>query len=321
MKEIGGYFELELPAPQGEFIHSNCVLTNSGRHALEYILTSIKTPISKIWLPYYTCEVVLQPIIRLGLKYEFYHIDTKLELSEDIKLADGEYIIVNNYFGIKDKYVGELAEKYGNNCIIDNAQAWYAKEILGVSQFYSPRKFFGMPDGGVACSCFTNDEIDIQDYSSDRCAHLLKRIDINAGEGYSDFRSNSNCIRNQNVKRMSRLSHRILASIDFDAVKSIRRSNFAILNEALRCSNMLSLPNSETYECPMVYPYLTNNPDLRRKLISNKIFVATYWPNVLTDCNNTTIEYQLAQNILPLPIDQRYDSNDMERIVSLINAE
>lgn len=110
MKEIGGYFELELPEKRDRFLHSDGCLVNSGRHALEYILRSLGDIVKKVWLPYYTCDVVLQPLNRLGIGYSFYHINLNFELTSYPKLDDGEYIIVNNYFGIKDLYIIKLAE-------------------------------------------------------------------------------------------------------------------------------------------------------------------------------------------------------------------
>ena len=71
-------------------------------------------------------------------------------------------------------------------------------------------------------------------------------------------------------------------------------------------------------KCPLVYPFLINDSHLKQILIKNKIFIATYWPNVLEWCEETDIEYYLTQNIISLPIDQRYDLNDMSRIVSII---
>ena len=35
------------------------------------------------------------------------------------------------------------------NLIIDNAQAFFAKPLLGIDTFYSPRKFVGVSDGGI----------------------------------------------------------------------------------------------------------------------------------------------------------------------------
>ena len=61
----------------------------------------------------------------------------------------------------------------------------------------------------------------------------------------------------------------------------------------------------------MVYPYLTNDISLRMKLIRNKIFVASYWSGI-NDINNFT------NTIIPLPIDQRYDKADMDKILKII---
>ena len=69
----------------------------------------------------------------------------------------------------------------------------------------------------------------------------------------------------------------------------------------------------------MVYPYaVSNGQELRKRLIENKVFVAKYWPNVLP-CKGFELEVSLANNVMALPIDQRYGVEDMERIVSIIN--
>ena len=70
----------------------------------------------------------------------------------------------------------------------------------------------------------------------------------------------------------------------------------------------------------MVYPYrVREGADIRKKLIVDKIYVATYWPNVFQWCASDALECRLADDILPLPIDQRYGSCDMERILNVIN--
>lgn len=68
MTAIGGYFGLELNN-KNEY-HSKAIRLNTGRNALEYILRTKKY--HKIYLPYYTCKVLLEPIIKLNLLYEFY---------------------------------------------------------------------------------------------------------------------------------------------------------------------------------------------------------------------------------------------------------
>lgn len=317
-KEIGGYFELELPKAIDHFIHPECAMINSGRNALEYILISIDHKINKIWVPYYTCDVVLQTILKLNIDYQFYHVDINFEINERIELKDNEYIIVNNYFGIKDRYILKTAGLYGEKLIVDNSQAWYAPVIPGIKTFYSPRKFFGLPDGGCAYTPIPVNETLDKDVSYDRCSHLLKRMDINAEAGYDDFHRNSEILKREPLKRMSDLSERILSSIDFDYVKMRRLANYRILEDNLYESNKLNLSDYGGFECPMVYPYLTTDENLRKYLIKNKIFVATYWPNVMSWCKENSIEFSLAKYLIPLPVDQRYDDGDMEQIIRTI---
>lgn len=48
------------------------------------------------------------------------------------------------------------------------------------------------------------------------------------------------------------------------------------------------------------------------------MFVAKYWPNVDEWAGEEAMETWMANHILPLPIDQRYDEEDMKRIADLI---
>ena len=50
MKVIGGYFELADIEQANNFPHKNGILLNTGRNALEYILSSIKD-VKLIYLP------------------------------------------------------------------------------------------------------------------------------------------------------------------------------------------------------------------------------------------------------------------------------
>ena len=314
---IGGYFELDLP-DRGGFLHDDGVLLNSGRNALEFVLMSLRD-VQHLYVPYYTCDVVMEPIRKLVIPYSFYHIDNRLELKEKMTLQDGDYLLYTNYFGIKDAYVKQLVEQYGSKLIVDNAQAWFAEPINEINTVYSPRKYVGIPDGGIA---YCPNELEInqfeQDLSFDRCSHLLKRIDMGATEGYADFKANSHKLCDQPIRRMSELTKAMLTSIDFDVVKRKRISNFMRLHEALRSSNQFAMPDLSSFSCPMVYPYLSNDASLKQRMIENKIFVATYWPNVKEWAEEGMIERILMEKLLPIPCDQRYESVEINRIISNI---
>lgn len=316
MRPIGGYFELELPS-FNNFPQKGGFFLNSGRNAFEFILLNLR--VQKIKIPYFTCDVILEPLKKLSIKYTRYHINENFEVVEDFDLKDDEYILLNNYFGIKDSYISRLVEKYGSQLIIDNSQALYAKYIKGTNAFYSPRKYVGVPDGGVAyLSNKAILDLDYEcDFSYERCSHLLKRIDCGASEGYTDFKENSKKISCQEIRFMSRLTDRLIESIDFDYIKRKRIENFNYLDSRLRQKNKLTLPKDCTYECPMVYPFFIDDYK-REELIKNDIFVATYWPNVLEDSDKSSLEYKMATNMICLPIDQRYDISDMNNILNIV---
>lgn len=313
VKPIGGYFSLELP--KSEEYHSGAIRLNSGKNCLEYILRARKY--HKVYIPYYTCGIVVSPFEKLGITYEFYHIDSQFEIAEDILLRKGEALLYTNYFGLKQRYIEDLVEKYERNLIVDNTQAFYADHILEIDTFYTCRKFFGVPDGAyLYCDIELEEEIE-QDHSFERMAHLLKRIDLSAEEGFADFKRTDHDLGQQPMRMMSNLTRRIMQSIDYDAAAKQRRANFLFLHEGLGKSNNIHLP-LDYDTVPMVYPFWTSDKDLRKTLIDNKIFVARYWPNVLEWTKPNDVDYKLANRLLPLPIDQRYGEEEMNRILKVI---
>jgi hypothetical protein len=313
MKPIGGYFSLELP--HGEEYHKDAIRLNTGRNCLEYILKA--RGYKKVYLPYYTCGVVLEPFEKLGVSYEFYHIDINFEISDMFTLKAGEALLYVNYYGLKQSYVEQLAEKIGKRLIVDNTQSFFAKPIIGIDTFYTCRKFFGVPDGAYLFTDKKLDEELEQDLSFERMASLTKRIDLGAEAGYGDFRDVTKALVGQPIKRMSNLTQRLMQGIEYIGIAQQRRANYQQLHAALGTSNTLSLPLEED-AVPMVYPYLASIKGLREKLIENKVFVARYWPNVMVWTTKDDIEYLLAYQMQPLPIDQRYGEEDMNRIIDII---
>ena len=115
--------------PMLEEYHKDALRLNTGRNCLEYILRARKY--DKVYVPYYTCEVILEPFMKLNIPYAFYHIDIHLELNDRIILKENEALLYTNYFGLKQRYVEQLAERFGSRLIVDNTQAFYAKRIEG----------------------------------------------------------------------------------------------------------------------------------------------------------------------------------------------
>lgn len=313
MKSIGGYFGIEI-SMKSEF-HTNMIRLNSGRYALEYILIAKK--IKKLYMPYFTCDVLLEPLHRNAIEYEFYKVNEVFEPIFDFsKIEESELFLFTNYFGIKDKYVRELAKK-SKNLIIDNSQSFYSIPLEGIDTIYSPRKFFGVSDGAYLYTSSKLNKVLEQDISYNRFDHLLARPDISAEFGYELFLKNDKSLENNEIKIMSSLTQDILKSIDYESVATIRRNNFQYLHNALKEKNSIKFDLDEKY-VPMVYPFWTNDRTLRKRLLENKIYTATYWPNVLKWREEGTLEFKMVNEIIYLPIDQRYSEIEMNMILKLI---
>ena len=320
IKAIGGYFELADKDCVCGRMPVEGVALNTCRNALEYIIIQLADA-KRIFVPYYTCEAVIEPLKRLPVEYEFYHINEQLEIAEEIVLQEGDYLIANNYFGVKDAYIAKIADKYGERLIVDNAQAFFAPVLPNVKAVYSTRKYVGVADGGFAVGV---PAIGAKDYEEDNSvehdSHLYIRKEKGAEAGFKDYQANERKLDNQPIRRMSLQTKEILSQINYDSIIEKRRQNYLYLSKVIGEKNLLQLPSMDSFSCPMFYPFMTDDEFLKERLIKNKIFVARYWPNVLEWCSEEVLEYKLATQIIPLPIDQRYCIEDMERIIEIIKT-
>jgi len=310
MNEIGGYFELELR--KGNEYHRDAIALNTGRNALELILITKKY--TKVYIPCFTCDVILEPFKKHNIAVEFYHINLDFEPLFDFKkIKKSEGFLYTNYFGIKDIYLKKIAALC-LNLIIDNTQSFFSKPIPTIPTFYSCRKFFGVPDGSYL---YLDEVVDIDlavDHSEKRFSHLLKRIEFEGKGGYKEFKENDYNLIGQPILQMSKLTKALLCNIDYDFIKAKRIENFLFLHKHLSNKNQLNI-NIDADSIPLVYPFRTRQSGIKQKLIDNKIYIATYWPNVNDWCEENKFEYLLTNEILHLPVDQRYKEEQMKFII------
>lgn len=316
MNEIGGYLELENFT--GEEYYPELLKLNLGRTALLFALDYLK--VKKLWLPYFLCDSVISICSDIPITLEWYHINTEFEPILPIdELKDGEYIYVVNYYGqISDQQLLSYKRRY-RNILLDNTHAFFQKPLPDIPVLYSCRKFFGLPDGAYLFLGNVPKDLLSEypiDFSSSRMGHILGRYEHSASDYYNDMLENARHYYEEPIKRMSHLTENLLKGIDYSAVSKKRTENYAVLASALNQYNSLSLlhPNG-----PFVYPfYCPNGINIRKKLAAEKIFVPTYWSNVINQMPRNSLEYDYAANILPLPCDQRYNKKHMEHILQVL---
>lgn len=313
-KVIGGYFELEL-INYCKTYHPNAIALNTGRNAFEYILKA--NYVKKIYIPYFTCDVLLEPLNKLKITYEFYHINEQLEPIFDFSvLKKNDFFLYTNYFGLKNCYTKQLS-LFCQHLIVDNSQAFFSVPHNSEATFYSSRKFFGVADGAYLYCNKVLEQVFKKDCSYDRMSHLLIRKDVSAETGYQSFIENDEKLKNQPIKKMSSITEDILGRVDYSAVAQKRIDNYRFLENELKSTNKMSF-QLDTKSSPMVYPYWTKDLTLRKRLIENKIYTATYWPNVKEWCSQDSLEFKLTNEVVYLPIDQRYGIEEMTFIIDII---
>lgn len=313
-KEIGGYFGLEDLIGQEYYPELHKV--NLGRTALLWLLESRKC--KKLLLPYFLCDSVTESCETSGIRLEFYHLDRDLTplLSRPDGLEEDEYLYLVNYYGqLTDERILHFRKKYGN-IIVDHTHAFYQHPLPGVDTLYSCRKFFGVSDGAYLATDAALTDHKERDHSHERMSHILGRYETDAGTYYQQMLTNASTYHQAPVRRMSRLTENLLRAIDYQAVKKRREDNYRLLKELLPSENPFTKISPEG---PFTYPYY--HPEgirMRKMLAAKKIFVPTYWSNVIQDLPENSPEYDWAANILPLPCDQRYGEEEMNEIARVL---
>ncbi len=340
-KEIGGYFELE--RFYGEEYHKDLVRLNLGRTAVLFLADVLQ--IKGLWMPYYLCESVTALCEKHGIPMKFYHVDEQMHPIMPEELQENEYLYLVNYYGRFDEnQVRSFRDQY-KRVILDNTHHFFQRPVEGVSTIYSVRKYFGVSDGAYVSlgsqmpeAMNGNDDPEFEenelnnekqkieevlqnletDVSGYRMKHILGRFEKDAGTFYQDMLSNAHTYDDEPLKAMSKLTQNLLCGIDYERVKTAREENWKALHEQLKPLNGKVFPMGEG---PYVYAfYHENGMDLRRKMAKQKVFVPTNWSNILQNMPQNTLEYDFASNILPIPCDQRYDTEDMKHVADVLRA-
>lgn len=255
LAEIGGYFGLDLPDHGGTF--PAAIRFQSGRAAFRAVLESAN--FTKVLLPVYLCDSMIQAVIDAGAGVATYWLDDSLyPKGLPDPFPENCAVLYVNYFGLCGANIGRLLETVPHDqLIIDNSQALLTPPAKGLATIYSPRKFVGVPDGGLLLSAGLEIRVpECEDTGSvDRMRHLLLRTAYSAQDGYRDYLESEKSLSDTRPLRMSRLTTRLLAGIDMEAVKRQRRENFTALAARLDGYNSHKCA-LDADSAPLCYPLI-----------------------------------------------------------------
>ena len=334
---IGGMFGLETMPAEGAtpppFLREGARLLLNARCGIWTVLEQVKP--RQVWMPSYLCGAMLSAVDRRKTRIRFYPVDCNLVLAARDWLADvneGDVVLFIDYFGYPcDAECARAAKQRGAWVLEDACQALLSRHVGAVADYviYSPRKFLGVPDGGVLLAN-RGAPLTLAAEASAPDAWLLKALE--AGIQRREFDRHGGERRwfelFQEIEAgmpvgsfaMSEVARSILMhGSDYEALAGRRRENYAWLVKEL--PELAVLPDLPPDVVPLGFPVRHPQRDtIRRGLFEENIYPPVHWPVPAVVPSEFADARRLAGDIMTLPCDQRYGRDDMDRMIRAIRA-
>ncbi len=317
--EYGGFLPLELNQGMEYFAKYEPYLMrfNSVKAALDEIIKRIGKKV--IYVPYYYCPSTTEAIRKTGTDICFYHVNEKLEPVGIPDEGDSVVLLVD-YFGVRQKTVSEAAKKFlSADVIIDWAHDFFAEPVKGdrIHNIYSAKKFFGIPDGAYLVSNAVIPAVEAPTFAHGYMEYLVTAYEEGTNAAYMAKKDTDRYLF-AHYGSMSAVSIGLLKNVDYECVRAKRTANYRMLYEAFKDTNKLMMPDDcAGYQFPLL---IDNGRLVKQKLVDEKIYVSTLWSGSDLKENGNDFEFFMMSDAVFLPMDQRYDEEDMKYIVSRVKS-
>jgi dTDP-4-amino-4,6-dideoxygalactose transaminase len=305
-------------------------LLATARSAVRLLVRTLRP--ATVWLPSYICGVVIEAAQEPDVRVRFYTVGESLQIVEDGWLAEilaGDLVIFVDYFGFDTwSSHGAQAKLRGARVVEDACQAMLNKNFSRHSDYviFSPRKFIGVPDGGVLLAgknaLLSDAHLPRSPakwlFRTTKAAILRSEFDRQGGD-QSWFKMFQWVEASGPLEpcQMSDLSAAILQIVDWNTIKKRRRRNYEFLSSEL--GDLAIFPDLSPAVVPLGFPVrVPNRERVRRSLFNDRIYPPVHWDVAGLVPPEFAASHRLASKIMTLPCDQRYDQDDMKRMVSKI---
>lgn len=316
----------------------NCYYFDSGRSALKHLTHSLSS-FSKILLPEFICESVTNCFDKSKIEYYRLNDDFSVDienLQEQIQ-DEPTVIFLMHYFGslqpidILDR-IRVIADQSGSIIIEDTTHSVFTqKRTIGDYLVCSIRKWIPISGGGVLY--YNQDLLNLSkpDYRNSIDNHrsygmILKDLFLKEGfDCNSEYRrifseSENKLDEQYEIFGISDFSRYIASCINIEKMMEARRRNFQQLDDAMRAMGMIPVVNYGSTDTPLVYPIRAKNrDDFRSYLMDNKIYCAVHWPFDNHKMEQRPFAMQNADELISLPVDQRYGPVHIQYMVDVIH--
>jgi len=345
------------PHVQLDLLDWNMCWPASGRNGLAIILDQWRERLEggHLLLPDYFCWDAVLPLIK-GIKVRFVKIGDRLlpeieSLNREMRDPKLRAVIFLDYFGLCDLRAQLKLIKLKRPDIligIDAAQAFLG--LFNVTMRYpgvdavvsSPRKVLPIPDGGLVLMGNHNTMpiLSRTERSVERDALFLaagtlreavvnRKLDEDLSAAmevlYVELFDRHKGLISPEIELISLLSAEIIRRTDLRKVANQRSANIACLQRILfngRSRNILRPALPTLNGAGLAFPIRVTSghrDPLRSYLRAKGYFCAVHWP--VPDQANSILGTEarcLANELLSLPVDQRYNEDDMCQLANAI---
>lgn len=313
----GGFLPIELNPGKEWFeeYKQNCRTFNTVKAGLHFLLR--EQEIRSISIPYYYCPTTIMAIRNTGIDVHFYHIQPNL-LPDPAVWCDDAAVLLVNYFGVLDNVIEELVnDGMKKNVVVDNAHAFFASPLFqdNIFTLYSAKKFFGVPDGAYLIGKRVTCSDEKAEYAADYVHYSIVAYEQGTNAAYREKKQVDEQLAGR-YSEMSVFTHGLMCNVDYERVRMHRQKNYEFLYHKLSDINQLPLTSSAV---AYMFPLLCDKgAELKKWLIQRKVYVPTLWDGEDLRREATPFEFRMKNDGVFLPVDQRYDFNDMDYLVGLI---
>lgn len=349
MKEIGSIYSIptlkKKECSPMKMAGSGATYFSLCREALLVIARRYRNSTKKVLIPAYTCQTVLDPFFQEGWDIEYYNISKQLRIDiEDLTAKALSFqptlCIAHPYYGadLNEKELEGLRVLKLNGCVLieDLTQCVFSKQHSSIFDYFvgSYRKWFPIPDGAFMIGSLDNnhemqENVAFVEPMSD--AMYLRGTFHKTGD--NNIKEISRRVGNLAIShisgeivphKISVLSTSLLNEIDVEETKRKRSDNYRYLYEQLS-NRSICVPVERSLDeltcAPLFFPiYVKERTVFQKHLAQNEIYAPVLWPVHTKELLiNDTIKL-MYDEILMLPIDQRYGKEDMKRMLEVILA-
>ena len=351
-KEIGSIYPLsdsvlKIAESEHKEFTKDRIYYSLCREAFSDIAKALNETNKKVLIPAYTCQTVITPFEEAGWDCVYYSVSRNLRINttgllDDVDKNHPSLVVVHPFFGMdlnneEVKTLNSIRDK-GTNILLDLTQCLFSTKRYMFPSFIvaSYRKWMSIPDGGYLQNKLKSVEISQPECENEEfiekeiAAMYLRGLYFGNGEQRTksisiqlskaaDHLAECNII----AHKMSQVAYSLLNGENIDNNQKCRLTNYTFLfhniKESERITKVCKDLNNVT-TAPLYFTiYVKDRPALQKLLAKDSIYAPVIWPvedeRVII---NDDVKY-IYDHLLAIPCDQRYDTNDMQRVVTIIN--